>query len=280
MIALLLSVALAGTIEDARGQSVAVSAPQRIVSLGGGVTELVYALGAGDRVVAVDASSTHPAETEPLRTLGYHRQVSAEGVLSLSPDLVIATTDAGPPVVLEQLERAGVPLVVLDASPGLPALEGRIDMLSALLDVPERGVSLREELSESVARIAPDTAPRVMFIYARGGGTLNVSGSGTAAAEMIALAGATNAVEGYEGYRPLTAESVVMAAPDVLLLTEGGLASLGGQAGLLEQPGLSQTPAGRAGRIVVMDDLLLLGFGPRTGLAAVVLSGALQESGE
>jgi iron complex transport system substrate-binding protein len=273
MITLLVGAAFAGTVTDNRGETITADAPQRIVSLGGGVTELVYALGAGDRVVAVDASSGYPEAVESVTKLGYHRQVGAEGILSLSPDLVIATTDAGPPASMEQIEAAGVPLLVLDSSPGIDALKGRIQVLSDLLDVSDKGAELQAGIDASLGQVAADgDAPRVMFIYARGGGTLNVSGTNTAAAEMISLAGGVNAVDGYEGYRPLTAESAVMAAPDVLLLTEGGLGSLGGAEGLLKQPGIGLTPAGQNQRIVVMDDLYLLGFGPRTGAAAQELS--------
>jgi iron complex transport system substrate-binding protein len=272
MIALICGAALAGTATDTRGTVVTVSAPARIVSLGGGVTEIVYALGSGGAVVGADTTSQYPAEVAPMATLGYHRNIGAEGVLSLSPDLVIATTDAGPPSTLSQLEAAGVPLVVLDASPGIDGLTSRINTLAALLDAPEAGAELLAGLTASLSAVKVDDPPRVMFIYARGGGTLNVSGTGTSAAEMISLAGAINAVDAYEGYKPLTAEGALLAAPDVLLLTEGGLESLGGREGLLSQPGVSMTPAAQEGRIVTMEDLYLLGFGPRTGEAARELS--------
>lgn len=277
MIALLCGAALAGTVTDARGTSVTVSAPARIVSLGGGVTEIVYALGAGSAVVGADTTSRYPAEVVPLATLGYHRNIGAEGVLSLSPDLVIATSDAGPPSTMSQLEAAGVALVVLDAAPGVEGLTSRINTLSALLDAPEAGAELVAGLNASLGAVQADAPPRVMFIYARGGGTLNVSGTGTAAAEMISLSGAVNAVDAYEGYKPLTAEGALLAAPDVLLLTEGGLEALGGREGLLSQPGISMTPAGQQEKIVTMEDLYLLGFGPRTGEAARELSERIRQ---
>lgn len=277
MIALLVSAALAGTTIDARGVTVTAEAPQRIVSLGGGVTELVYALGSGGAVVGVDASSRYPAEVSSLATLGYHRSIGAEGVLSLSPDLVIATTDAGPPATLDQLEAAGIALVVLDAAPGVDGLSHRVTALSALLDVPDAGEELLAGVHAALSGVVVDDPPRVMFIYARGGGTLSVSGTGTAAAAMIGLSGGHNAVDAYEGYRPLTAEGALLAAPDVLLLTEGGLQSLGGREGLLSQPGIAMTPAGQHGRIVILEDLYLLGFGPRTGEAARELSELLRQ---
>ncbi|MEL6341715.1 MAG: ABC transporter substrate-binding protein [Myxococcota bacterium] len=278
MLSLILAASLswAGTITDAQGNAVSVDDPQRIVTLGGGVSETVAALGLEDKIVGADASSTYPASLQPRATLGYHRNVGAEGILSLSPDLVIATQDAGPPATLAQIQAAGVDLVFLDGSPGLTPLRGRITMLSTLLDANDQGQALLQGLEQSLSAVSGDASPRVMFIYARGAGTLNVSGTGTAAAAMIDLAGAENAVDAYEGYKPLTAEGAVLASPDVLLLTEGGLKSLGGEEGLLRQPGIAQTPAGQARRIVVMDDLLLLGFGPRAGEAARTLSEAIR----
>ncbi|MEO0603960.1 MAG: ABC transporter substrate-binding protein, partial [Myxococcota bacterium] len=132
---------------------------------------------------------------------------------------------------------------------------------------------LLADIDISMGKLAkPDPAPRVVFIYARGGGTLNVAGLDTGAGRMVELAGGVNAVTGYTGYKPLTAESLVLAKPDVLLLTSRGLESLGGTEGLLAQPGVSLTPAGQNRRIVVLDDLLLLGFGPRVGEGVVELA--------
>lgn len=244
----------------------------RIVSIGGGVTEIVYALDFGGQVVGVDTSSVYPEAATKLPQVGYQRQLSAEGILSLKPTVVLATTDAGPPAALEQLRSAGVPVVSILADANVAGANARLRAVAQALAVPDRGEALVSrlgiDLSTAQSRIANvQSKPKVLFIYARGGGTLNVSGTATAADEMIRLAGAENAVTAYEGFKPFTAEAAVAAAADVLLLPARGLDSLGGPDGLLGLPGIAMTPAGRAGRIVSMDDLLLLGFGPRTGLA-------------
>jgi iron complex transport system substrate-binding protein len=248
-------------------------ATERIVSTAGSLTETLFALGAGSEVAAVDVSSVYPAEAAALPKVGYARQLSAEGILSLDPTVVFATTDAGPPEVLKHLEAAQVRVVTLDNEHTPEAAARRIREIGAVLgrvDAAGRVVAqLEAELAEAAARVA-ETAdrPRVLFIYARGGGTMNVAGRDTSAEAIIALAGGVNAVDGFSQYKPLTAEAAVEAAPDVLLVTTRGLQASGGVEGLLKQPGLSLTPAGRAGRIVAMDDLLLLGFGPRLGQAA------------
>lgn len=115
----------------------------------------------------------------------------------------------------------------------------------------------------------------MLFIYARGQGTLNVAGRVTGADTIIKLAGAVNAVDGYTDYKPLTPEGAVAAAPDVILLMDKGLESIGGPEALWQLPGLAQTPAGRQKRVISLDGLMLLGFGPRLGQAALALNQAL-----
>ncbi len=272
--------AAAGEITDVRGRTVSAGPASRVVSLGGGITELVVALGAGQQLVGVDDSSTHPEQLRGTPTVGFYRAVSSEGVLSLAPDLVIAHEGAGPPAALAQLEAAGVAVAVLPEEASVDGLHQRLAMLGALLDRTEQAATLRSGMDAQLQALPAPASPRprVMFVYARGGGTLNVSGTGTAADAMIRLAGGDNAVTGYDGYRPLTAEAAVVAAPDLVLLTTGGLQAVGGVDGLLASPGLSTTPAGKARRVVAMDDLYLLGFGPRTPAAAAELAALLQDA--
>lgn len=238
---------------------------ERIVTLGGAVTETVFALGGGDAVVAVDASSSHPAAAAGLPKVGYYRMISAEGILSLDPSVVIASDEAGPPPAVARIRQAGVPVVTVPGGHGVNTCVARIRAVGAAIGRENAAESLATAVEASLASLPPpaDEPPRVLFVFARGAGTLNVSGTGTAADAIIRLAGGVNAVTGYEGYRPLTAEAALTAAPDIILATTSGLQSIGGADSLLATPGLAGTPAGEAGRIVAMDDLLLLGFGPR-----------------
>lgn len=249
----------------------AAEAAPRIVSIGGPVTEIVYALGAGAHVVGVDTSSTYPEAATQLPQVGYQRRLSAEGVLSLQPDVVLATSDAGPPVALAHIE-AVVEVVEIPAVYSVAGAEAKIRLIAQTLDREDEGQRLVDTLQHDVA--AAEAAvrqtrsqPRVLFLYARGLGTLYVSGTGTAADAMIRLAGGVNAVTEYEDFKPFTPEAVVAAAPDVLLMLARGLDSLGGIDGLLKLPGIALTEAARQRRIVAMDDLYLSGFGPRLGAA-------------
>ena len=247
----------------------AAGAAPRIVSIGGPVTEIVYALGAGAEVVGVDTSSTYPEAATQLPQVGYQRRLSAEGVLSLQPDVVLATSDAGPPVALEHL-RAAVEVVEIPAVYTVAGAEAKIRLIAETLGRKDQGEQLVETLRRDLAAAAmrqTRSQPRVLFLYARGLGTLYVSGTGTAADAMIRLAGGVNAVTEYEDFKPFTPEAVVAAAPDVLLMLARGLDSLGGVEGLLKLPGIALTEAARQRRIVAMDDLYLSSFGPRLGAA-------------
>lgn len=251
------------------------SAPaSRVVSAGGTVTEIVYALDQQSRLVGVDVSSLYPTAATKLPQVGYVRSLAAEGLLSLAPDLVLTTVDAGPPGVLSQIRGAGVPVSVVPAGATWSAAEARITFVAQALGVADRGQALvaefRKNRAAAEAKVAQrKTSPRVLFVYSRGAGTMMVSGTGTEAAAIIALAGGTNVVTGYQGYRPLTPEALAAARPDVVLMTTMGLESVGGLKGLNQIPGFATAAAGIP--VVALDDLLLLGFGPRLPQAVTAL---------
>lgn len=252
----------------------------KVVSAGGSLTETVYALGAEKCLVGADTSSVYPEAATKLPQVGYMRMLSAEGVLSLKPNVLLTTVDGGPPNVLEQIKGAGVEVVQLSGDHTVAATEERIRKVAAAVkaDAKAEAVieSLRKDLKAAEEKVKTfPSKPKVLFIYARGGGTVNVSGIKTAADAIIALAGGVNAVTGYEGYKPLTAEAAVAAAPDFILVTSRGLEGAGGVDNFLKQPGLELTPAGKNRRVIAMDDLYLLGFGPRLGQAALELCGLL-----
>lgn len=245
-------------------------AETRLVSTSGAITETIFALGAGSDLVAVDLSSVYPDAATALPMIGYARMLSGEGIISMRPTLVLANADAGPPAVIDQLKNAGVNMLFLTNAHSPDAAAERIRLIGKALDKQAAAEALVQrmetDLQEASARIAlMPTRPKVMFIYTRGGGIMNVAGRGTGAEAIIALAGGVNAVQDYDGYKPLTAEGAVNAAPEYILISSRGLETSGGIAELLQQPGLLDTPAGRAGRVIAMEDLLLLGFGPRLG---------------
>jgi iron complex transport system substrate-binding protein len=252
----------------------------RVVSIGGAITEIVYALDAQDRLVAVDSTSDYPPEAADLPNVGYMRQLAVEPILALEPTLVLAVEDAGPPAVLDQLRAAGAHLVIVPDDPSPAGVLEKVTIVARALGLGAEGKEMAARLEESFARLrgrlaSVDRKPKVLFLLSIGNGAPLAAGRDTAAAGIIALAGGRNAIDAFAGFKPLSPEAAVTAAPDVLLVPRRSLHLLGGRDGLLARPELAGTPAGRQGHIVAMDGLLLLGFGPRTPAAIRELAGAL-----
>ena len=242
----------------------------RVVSLSGALTEIVYALGAQSQLVAVDSTSTFPAATDALPKVGYMRQLSAEGILAMRPTLLLATSEAGPANVIAQLKEAGIQLVLIPSDHSFEELRHKVRAVASALGFIAEGKSLEEKLQREMAAVqsqihsktAPKAKPRVLFVLSHNG-TPSVSGTGTAADAFIKLAGARNAAETFKGYKPMTAEALLNAAPELILTTKQSVDALGGIDRLLERPGISLTSAGKNRRILVMEALYMLGFGPR-----------------
>lgn len=250
--------------------------PRRIVSLAGPITEIIFAADLQDQLVGVDVTSTYPAATDSLPRVGHNRNIAAEGVLALNPDLVIGRAGELKPEVEHQLRQAGVELILLEQTYSVAGTQRLIHQVCDTLGRPSASGNLIDRLEADLALVKPlQPAPRALFIYARGAGTLMVAGEGTQMQEMFALAGAQNAVQGFSDFKPLTPEALVEASPEVIVLFDTGLSSLDGPEGLMQVPGVAQTPAGERGAFIAMDGALLAGFGPRLGQAAAQLNAAL-----
>ncbi len=278
---------LPAVVEGADGQRVTVESIERMVSLNGDITEIIFALGLGEHIVGVDSSATYPPDrVDDIANIGYQRRLNAEGILSLTPTLVIGNDHAGPPDVLEQVRAAGVPVALVTSSPTLESAAHKIAFVAQALGVPERGTALLKRLDADLAAAqalleqATEPPPRVLFLYLRGSDVQLVAGSATAADAMITAAGGINvgAEVGLTDFEPISAETMVAAQPEVLLVLENGLKSVGGIDDLLTMQGLANTPAAQERRVIAMDDLSLLGMGPRTGQSLYDLIAALHPS--
>lgn len=256
------------------------AAAERIVAVGGAVTESVYALGQEHRLVAVDSTSQYPAEADALPDVGYMRRLSAEPILALRPDLVLAIEGSGPPAVLEQLRRSGVPVETVPNEPTVSGIGSKLRTVGTILGVAAEAEILAARIEAELGRIAQAMAairnrPSVLFLISVGRNTPMAGGADTAAATMIELAGGRNAVAELIGYKPLSAEAAVAARPDTILVMTQTLEVMGGVDAIFALPALAATPAGAAGRLVAMDGMLLLGLGPRTPQAVRELATAL-----
>jgi iron complex transport system substrate-binding protein len=261
------------------------AASLRIVSVGGSTTEIVYALGAGDALVGVDSTSLYPSAADELPDIGYVRQLSSEGLLSLNPDLILAGAEAGPAAALEQTASAGVEIVKLEEGFSPEEVYAHVATVGAALGREDEAAGLTETLKADIEQALGDVAavsskPRVLFMLQAGRGPMLVSGRHTAADAMIELAGGVNAVSEFEGYKPFSPEAATVAAPDIILMTDQTVEALGGTAKILDDASLAATPAARNGRLVTMDALYLAGFGPRLGHAILDLASKLHPEHE
>ena len=260
-----------------------VAAGTRIITLFGDLTEVVYALGAQDFLVARDTASIYPPEAEDLPNLGFNQALSAEGVLAFEPTIVFATPAAGPEQALEHLRGAGVEVVIIDEDDDLDAPSAKIRLVGSALGIPRRAEALALDVERRIADVRgsvdeSDRGPEVLFLYLRGTVFQFAGGADSPSQVMIEAAGGIDSgvAAGIVGFQPLTPEAIVAADPQVLLLMERGLDSVGGIEGLLNIPGIAETRAGRDRRFIIMDDLYLLSFGPRAPDALAELAAELR----
>lgn len=254
----------------------------RLITLFGDITEIVYALGAEEHLVARDASSIYPAEAETLPNLGFAGTLNVEAVLALEPTLVIGTQLTGPAGVLEQLQDAGVEVLLLDAMREIDAPRRKIQAIGAALGIPRTAAALADDVERRLAEAtagaeAVERPLRVLHVYIRRGGVQLVSGEGNEAQTIIEAAGGIDAAAetGIVGWESLTPEALVAIDPEVYLVMDRGLEAIGGVEGLLAIPGMAETRAGRGQYVVSMPDLELL-LGPRLPEAVAELSAALR----
>ncbi|MEP5762268.1 MAG: ABC transporter substrate-binding protein [Litoreibacter sp.] len=255
-----------------------------VLSIGGSVTEIVYALDQQHRLVARDTTSVFPDSVVELPNVGYMRALSPEGVLAVEPGLIISEDGAGPPETIDVLKAAAIPFVTIPDAYSSAGIVAKIEAVGRALDVEDKAHSLAQsvadELAKAEARSSEVVTPkRVMFILSTQGGRILASGTNTAADGIIRLAGGVNAVSEFEGYKPLTDEAIGAAAPDVILMMDRGADATGGHSSadeeLFAMPALIPTPAAQNKSIVRMDGLYMLGFGPRTASAVSDLNTAL-----
>lgn len=248
------------------------AANERVVAIGGDVTEIAYALGSGDQLVARDSTSLHPEAATKLPDVGYLRQLNAEGILAMRPTLVLASAQAKPSLALEQVASSNVKVVTIPASNSLDAIDEKIDAVAQAMGKTAQGDALRKQVHSKLASIPEKPLPvKVLFIMSHGGMTAMAAGQETAADAAIHAAGLQNAMQGFKRYQPMSQEGVIASQPQLVLVTADGVKTLGGEDNVWKLPGLAQTPAGKSRQLLVVDDMALLGFGLQTPDAILAL---------
>ncbi|MBV4456641.1 ABC transporter substrate-binding protein [Pseudomonas sp. COR58] len=261
-------------------QAGAADLPQRWVSAGGALSEWVSALGGEAKLVGVDTTSQHPESLKALPSIGYQRSLSAEGILSLRPQILIGTEEMGPPPVISQVRSSGVQVELFSAQPDLPTLEKNVNRLGALLGADEQAAQqlhrYQQQLDEQKQRVsqaqAKQKAPGVLLILGHAGGKPLIAGTDTAADWMIRQAGGRNLAT-QSGYKPFSVESLASLDPEVLVFADRALTGEAAKAALFkENPILNASRAAKAGRVLELDPTLLVGgLGPRLPAALKAL---------
>ncbi|MCE8034284.1 hemin ABC transporter substrate-binding protein [Billgrantia tianxiuensis] len=266
------------------GYQVALAEAPRTVVIGSDVAEILAMLDALEGVVGRDDTSQYPERVAALPSVGYLRQLAAEGILSLAPERLIVGAAAGPREVLAQLEAVGVEVVRIEQGANLAALPAKIRAVASAIGRDDAGDALVSEIEAKFATLEAQRqttqgpGPSAMFLLSHSGMTPMAAGRDTAGQAVIEAAGARNAFASFNGYKAVGAEALVNVAPEVVIATRSGLEGIGGEAQLWQLPGLAMTPAGHARNLVVCDDQALLGFGPRTPTTLMALHSALRSA--
>ncbi|GAB2203625.1 hemin ABC transporter substrate-binding protein [Roseibium sp. ROS1] len=256
-----------------------------VVAIGGSVTEIVYALGEDKRLIARDSTSIFPAEAASLPDVGYMRALSPEGVLSVNPELILMLEGSGPQETVDVLRKSGVAMADVPEAYTAEGIIKKVRVVGEVLGVEAKADALASKLEQDLAEAqraaeSRTSGVRVLFVLSTKGGRILAAGSDTAANGILALAGAENATSGFSGYKILSDEAIVSAAPDVVLMMDrhGDGEDATSSDAIFDHPAVAQTPAGKNRRLVRMNGQLLLGFGPRTAEAVRELSTRLADT--
>ena len=243
----------------------------RVTIAGGSLTEIVYLLEQENKLVAVDITSNFPEEAKQLPSIGYVRALSAEGVLSLSPSLILGEDDTGPPTVMEQLSRVGIQIEIIPEENSTDGIIKKVKCVAEILGVDKNTKDKTLAILNADAKelkllteMNKKESPKVMFILSMESGSPTVGGRDTSADGLIKMTGAVNVMDSFEGWKPVSTEAIIQAKPDFILISERGLNSFGSIEKLGQHPSLVFTPAAKNNNIIAMDGMAMLGFGPRT----------------
>ena len=271
----------ANDVTTSRIESSEVPLYEKVIALANGSAEIIDSLGLKSILIGRDIASTEPAlQSVPVVTSGH--QVVAEKIIALNPDLVIIDSSVGPTQAIASLESAGIKVARIEEVWTVGGISKKVIEVANLLGVASTGEKLAALIDSTIVSASKkvDGSPRVLFLYLRGGNSIYlVGGKGSGADSMLTSIGAVDvgAISGSKPFTALTAESLIAMKPDVILVMTKGLASVGGVTGLIELPGVAQTPAGKNSQIISVDDSLLLSFGARTPSLLTKLADALNE---
>ena len=257
----------------------------RIITLSGFLTELVFELGYGDQIVGRDVTSVYPKQVNNIKDLGHISQLNIEAVLQLNPDFLLLEKKQLQQIPsLEQLKNAGIKVISVPTGHHLNNAVSAASFIKMSMEIDDSIIKkMDQQITQDSTQLVDflkvkQDQPKVLFIYARGAGKIMVAGKNTAAAAIIEKAGGQNAIQSFDNYQAMTAESLIESTPDVILMFKMGIERLNGKEGLSQIPGIAQTAAFKNDRIIAMDGQYLTSFGPRAGKAALELAEKIHQN--
>tara|TARA_Y100000768_G_scaffold367851_1_gene331300 strand:- start:2261 stop:3187 length:927 start_codon:yes stop_codon:yes gene_type:complete len=265
--------------DDVQGYCSIAKDDSRVVIAGGSITEIFYLLDLQDHIVALDITSNFPEDAKKYPSIGYVRMLSAEGLLSMNPSIILGENDMGPPTVIGQVKQTGVDLKIIPEEKSVLGILEKIRCVAGIMDVSSYAEELINEKYSEVLfqieenkRIVSEKKISAMVIYSMQGTSPIVSGSGESGDAFLKLTGAQNAFASFQGWKPASAESIIENNPDYIIVTNRLLKRFSNLEELRNHPSLSQTKAAKNNQIIAKDGMAMMGFGPRTISCALEVS--------
>ena len=256
----------------------------RIVVAGGSITEILFFLNESKNIVAVDTTSNYPEDAKNYPSIGYVRALSAEGVLSLNPTLIIGENDMGPENVLEQLKKTKIELRVLDEKNSVKGIQDKVSCIASILgknkdDNFEKNISLEKSVSKLkvISKANSKKNIRGLVILMMQGTSPVVAGRNTSGGDFLKMIGSKNTMSSFEGWKPAGKEAILLSNPNFILITKRATKSYGSLNSFLKESGIEMTEAARTQNVFSLDGMSFLGFGPRTINSGLEISDKIYE---
>ena len=243
----------------------------RIVIAGGSLTEIVYLLGQEKKLVGVDITSKYPLSATKLTSIGYLRNLSAEGILSLSPTLLLAESDIGPPAVLNQLNKTSLETKIISDDLTMAGIKNKIDCIVSILNLKKNNyISIYNDIKDKITKIEKYKSlnekrnKKVLIVLMMRGTSPIIAGKNTSGHGLISSLGLLNSMSQVDGWKPISKEEIILSNPDYVIVTKRTFNSFLSSKDFILKTGLNFTNAGKNKKLIIEDGMALLGFGPRT----------------
>lgn len=257
--------------------------PSKIVVAGGSITETIFYLDFSKNIIAVDTTSNFPKEAKNLPSIGYVRALSAEGVLSLNPTLIIGEKDMGPSNVIQQLQNTAVELKIIQEDNSAEGIYKKIDCIKNIIGLEklesEKNIKLKNSILElkNISKVNNKKKIKGLIILMMKGTSPIVAGNNTSGGDFLKMIGATNSMSSFKGWKPVGKEAIMISNPDFVIITKRALQNYDSSKSFIKESGILETDAAKLKKVFFEDGMEFLGFGPRTIDLAIKIAKDINE---